>query len=389
MPWAVVISSTTRTKSLATRCRFTATRLTGDGVASFGIYEIEEITEHNFPDNPQDDGADFSDAFVTYTVKPLASYGTVKEDEMCQIKTMPPVGAVGAGAETHVGENPPADAKVGDLWYCTKPDDLTLYVLAEKVDDGDDVWAAAAPPVSLDGIRDDMQSIDNTLSEVRANLFAVDNDVKLVAQETTKELDKKVSLYSNNVVEPDGGEWRIQGKNKTFIKVDTNNGKCGVFNLQDATEDHHAISRGWVKKNTVQLSGNNKVTSGWKIQSGDKTHFHVEGGTTRIYYLQDPDHAQHPVPKGWADNRYALKSDIPAPDTTSYLPLKGGILTGNLQFSGGARIDCNNGNTVLSNRGCFELRATSDKPIIFSSGQRRQQAAFVLWLRQRGNRQKE
>ena len=30
------------------------------------------------------------------------------------------------------GEDPPLDAEVGDLWYCTKPDDLTLYVLVEK-----------------------------------------------------------------------------------------------------------------------------------------------------------------------------------------------------------------------------------------------------------------
>ena len=143
--------------------------LTGDQKASFGIYEIEEITEHNFPDDPNADGADFSDAFVAYTVKPLASQGIVEPNEMCQIKTMPPVGAVGGGAETHVGENPPADAKVGDLWYCTKLDDLTLYVLAEKVEDGEDVWAAAAPPVSLDGVREDMQNIDNTLSEVRSH----------------------------------------------------------------------------------------------------------------------------------------------------------------------------------------------------------------------------
>ena len=50
------------------------------------------------------------------------------------------------------------------------------------------------------------------------------------------------------------------------------------------------------------------------------------------------------------------------------MPFAGGTLTGNLQFSGGARIDCNNGNSVLHDRGCFELRATADKPIIFSSG---------------------
>ena len=268
----------------------------------------------------------------------------------------------GGGAETHVGEDPPVDAAVGDLWYCTKPDDLTLYVLAEKVDDGDDIWAAAAPPVSLDGIRDDMQSIDNTLSEVRANLFAVDNDVKLVAQETTKELDKKVSLYGNNTVEPDGGEWRIQGANKTFIKVDTNNGTCGVFNLQTPPLTT-TQSAGYVKENAVLKSGTNKVSNDWKIQGPEKTHFHVENNQTKIYWLQDPSHAQHPVTMGWADNKYAQSSSL-----SSYLPLSGGTITGKLSFATNARIDCNNSNTVLSERGCFELRANADKPLIFSSG---------------------
>ena len=82
-----------------------------------------------------------------------------------------------------------------------------------------------------------------------------------------------------------------------------------------------------------------------------KTHFHVEGNQTKIYWLQDPDHVQHPVTMGWADNKYAKSSEL-----SSYLPIKGGKLTGNLSFGNGARIDCNNGSTVLSGRGCFELR---------------------------------
>ena len=57
----------------------------------------------------------------------------------------------------------------------------------------------------------------------------------------------------NNTVEPDGGEWRIQGANKTFIKVDTNNGTCGVFNLQTPSADHHAISRGYVKDKPSEI----------------------------------------------------------------------------------------------------------------------------------------
>ena len=114
-----------------------------------------------------------------------------------------------------------------------------------------------------------------------------------------------ISLYSNNTVEPDGGEWRIKGANKTFFKVDTNAGTCGVFNLQTPSADHHAISRGYVKENTVLKSGNNTVSNGWKIQSDQKSHFHVENNQTKIYWLQDPSHAQHPVTMGWADNKYA------------------------------------------------------------------------------------
>ena len=44
------------------------------------------------------------------------------------------------GNEVLVSDDPPLDAEVGDLWYCTKPDDLTLYILVEKVDGGDDIW---------------------------------------------------------------------------------------------------------------------------------------------------------------------------------------------------------------------------------------------------------
>jgi len=54
---------------------------------AFGIYEIEAITEHNFPDNIE--GGNFTDAFVTYTVKPLATANDFLTDDMCIIKTMP------------------------------------------------------------------------------------------------------------------------------------------------------------------------------------------------------------------------------------------------------------------------------------------------------------
>ena len=41
---------------------------------------------------------------------------------------------------------PPDPAKIGDLWYDSKPDELTLYLYTGAE------WVPAAPPVSLDGI---------------------------------------------------------------------------------------------------------------------------------------------------------------------------------------------------------------------------------------------
>jgi hypothetical protein len=63
-----------------------------------------------------------------------------------------------------VGDDPPADPLVGQLWFCTAPDDLTLYVY-----DGA-VWVPAAPPVSLDGIESSIASIDEELMTINRNV---------------------------------------------------------------------------------------------------------------------------------------------------------------------------------------------------------------------------
>ena len=240
---------------------------------------------------------------------------------------------IGGGDDVFVGENPPDKVGQVALWYCSEEDDGSLYVNIGSVDEPK--WVAASPPVSLDGIAGDIANIDATVAQVRANLFEVDNDVKAAVldigelkeavDDGTREqaqlrsrigdvehsLGGKLNTTGNNKVTSETDkEWRIQGEKKTFIKVNDTNQTIGIFNLQGATEDHHAISRGWVKEHTVQLKGNNKVESGWKVQSGDKTHLHVEGGTTRIYYLQDPSHPLHPVNLQYADATYAKKGDV-------------------------------------------------------------------------------
>ena len=215
----------------------------------------------------------------------------------------------GGGEEVHVGETPPEGADTGALWFCTKEDDGSMYVNIGTADEPK--WVSSSPPVSLDGVSADIANIDQTLMQTRADLFQTDNDLRDAKLDIGDLQSGKINNTGNNKVTSETDkEWRIQGEKKTFIKVNDANQTIGIFNLQGATEDHHAISRGWVKDHTVQLKGNNKVESGWKVQSGDKTHLHVEGGTTRIYYLQDPSHPQHPVNLQYADKTYAKKGDV-------------------------------------------------------------------------------
>ena len=368
----------------------------GDAI-SFGIYTIDAITEHNMP--VPGPGADYTDAFVAYTVTKLATYGTLEVDELCQIKTMPPVGVGGANVE--IGPNPEKDDdeyEEGDLWFDTSRLELFVYYvdpigiggwvscsplgarveageiiqqqLLERVSDGEAAQAILQSKVA--GLETTSGNYLLLTGGVMSGVLNMNNNYIAAVRDPDNDTDATnrryvennfVSLYGNNTVASNGGEWRIQGASKTFIKVDANANKLGLFNLQDASEDHHAISRGWAKSNTVLRSGANKVSNGWKIEGDERTHFHVEGNQTKIYWLQDPSHVQHPVTMGWADNKYAQSSSL-----SSYLPLAGGTLTGNLSFGNNARIDCNNSNTVLHGRGCFELRAAAAKPLIFSSG---------------------
>ena len=57
------------------------------------------------------------------------------------------------GQTVIVDEDPPEGSKVGQLWFCSKSDDLTLYIF-----DGEN-WIPASPPVSLDGIEGDVKDL--------------------------------------------------------------------------------------------------------------------------------------------------------------------------------------------------------------------------------------
>ena len=70
-----------------------------------------------------------------------------------------------SGPPVYVGEDePPGTPQTGELWYSTKETDLTLFIYTGTT------WAAAAPPVSLDGIEASIASVDAELLKVNANI---------------------------------------------------------------------------------------------------------------------------------------------------------------------------------------------------------------------------
>ena len=63
-----------------------------------------------------------------------------------------------SGPPVYVGEDePPNTPQTGELWYCTDEQYLTLFIYTGTT------WAAAAPPVSLDGIESSITGIEDDL----------------------------------------------------------------------------------------------------------------------------------------------------------------------------------------------------------------------------------
>ena len=82
-----------------------------------------------------------------------------------------------------IDDNPPDPAKIGDLWYDSKPDELTLYLYTGAE------WVPAAPPVSLDGINATIEAaliVQNDLLDEQAvqnsQINALETQIQLLAQ---------------------------------------------------------------------------------------------------------------------------------------------------------------------------------------------------------------
>ena len=100
----------------------------------------------------------------------------------------------------------------GDLWWCSDPDDLTLYVY-----DGS-IWAPAAPPVSLDGIEKDIEFLGDISKAFNEQIGAlnratVDQQQRLNSIEasvgdavTHKEFDDSQAIQNSRLDDLEAGQ---------------------------------------------------------------------------------------------------------------------------------------------------------------------------------------
>ena len=105
-----------------------------------------------------------------------------------------------SGVEVHEGL-PDEPYEEGDLYFDTTDDELTLYIYV-----GDD-WVPAAPPVSLDGIQNDVFSLQEAANDVKRQLAyqtieAQKADTKILdLEEGVADLNKKVDAIEVPEVE--------------------------------------------------------------------------------------------------------------------------------------------------------------------------------------------
>ena len=131
------------------------------------------------------------------------------------------ISAGDSGPPVYVGENePPNTPQKGELWYCTDEQYLTLFIYTGTT------WAAAAPPVSLDGIEAGIAGLTYAVDELKTittgqgNEIADAKSVQYGFATAIKHLDEGQTRQDNQIIELeeeieslaptfDRGEWEF------------------------------------------------------------------------------------------------------------------------------------------------------------------------------------
>ena len=185
-----------------------------------------------------------------------------------------------SGPPVYVGEDaPPNTAQTGQLWFCTSPDDLTLYVY-----DGA-VWVPAAPPVSLDGIEASISNIDEQLLRINANVAMNKSeldekalDIQLDQDRQDAELQDLHKKIDGIAEEFDRGKWAHVTEKPTVGQY-----ALGVKATKEYCQDQYA-------KCVEDADGDPTKLSVCTRQMGDCENKEDEGGSVYVSRWGQVDH---------------------------------------------------------------------------------------------------
>ena len=187
----------------------------------------------------------------------------------------------GDGANVSVGESPPVDAVIGDLYFCNKENDLTLYIYLSD----DDGWVPASPPVSLDGIESSIANVDAELMKVNANIAMNKRDIDeavLDIQEDQKKQDDGIGANARDITQlrsrvgdleagTGGGDFLplAGGELKGTLEINGSRDKDGKINSLLCRADGYYMSFG-VNKDGEVFAGSSEgqpflATTNWHV----------------------------------------------------------------------------------------------------------------------------
>ena len=199
------------------------------------------------------------------------------------------------GPPAYVGEDePPGTPQTGELWYCTDEKYLTLFVYTGTT------WAAAAPPVSLDGIESNVFELQENVQYIQKNMTPFEAHQELygkheVLEATQAEQDEKLnelgSSTSNNSDRLDEIDEKFEeldrtlavGKWRFLSTSSSSNPQNGQFTL--TAPDGTQPVRTWQQVAFAAIS---------KVDSAGVTHeiqTWADGDRCEIYSTMDDGHA--------------------------------------------------------------------------------------------------
>ena len=234
-----------------------------------------------------------------------------------------------------IDDNPPDPAKIGDLWYDSKPDELTLYLYTGAE------WVPAAPPVSLDGIN---ATIDAALIVQNDLLARVENGEAKQAQIEADYLKKSGgnltgTLETNSLIKSTrrtGRAFEVKPNDGDTTGSWDQNGNIAIYS-SSTTNGSYVFS---VRAKAYQVDGIDnpaafRVTADGSVKAGHNTS-HPFMATA----------ANDLITKAYFDANQG--GDV---NLSGYLPLSGGTLTDGLCFNRGNKpnvqlcIEPNSGST--------------------------------------------